>query len=147
MALLYGRAGRLTAENGGFRPGQVEAEIPSIAGNDNGFYLTVRARPGRLSALSVSQRFSMKIHVVWGFLYGRAGRLTSLFGGFRPGQVEGETHIVGLDGSGSTLFAEGGTWSSSETDAKLAQKLGQLQLFIAVSPQECMGQLASSGPT
>ena len=32
-------------------------------------------------------------------------------------------------------------------DAKLAQKLGQLQPFIAVLPQECMGQLASFGPT
>ena len=31
----------------------------------------------------------------------------------------------------------------SEKDAELAQKLGQLQLFMAVSPQECMGQLAS----
>ena len=30
----------------------------------------------------------------------------------------------------------------SEQDAKLAQKLGQLQPFIAVSPQEYMGQLA-----
>jgi hypothetical protein len=35
----------------------------------------------------------------------------------------------------------------SEKDAKLAQKLGQLQPFTAaVFPQECMGQLASSGP-
>jgi hypothetical protein len=38
-------------------------------------------------------------------------------------------------------------WETSEKDARLAQKLGQLQPFIAVSPQECMGQLASSGPT
>ena len=29
----------------------------------------------------------------------------------------------------------------SEKDAKLAQKLGQLQPFIAVYPQESMGQL------
>jgi hypothetical protein len=29
----------------------------------------------------------------------------------------------------------------------LAQMLGQLQPFIAVLPQECMGQLASFGPT
>ena len=36
---------------------------------------------------------------------------------------------------------------TSEKDAKLAQKLGQLQPFIAVFPQECMGQLASFGPT
>ena len=35
----------------------------------------------------------------------------------------------------------------SEKDAKLAQKLGQLQLFIAVFPQESMGQLAFFGPT
>jgi hypothetical protein len=35
----------------------------------------------------------------------------------------------------------------SEKDAKLAQKLDQLQPFIAVFPQECMGQLASFGPT
>jgi hypothetical protein len=32
-------------------------------------------------------------------------------------------------------------------DAKLAQKLGQLQPFTVVSPQEGMGQLASFGPT
>jgi hypothetical protein len=30
--------------------------------------------------------------------------------------------------------------------AELAQKLGQLQPFIAVFTQECMGQLASFGP-
>ena len=35
----------------------------------------------------------------------------------------------------------------SEKDAKLAQKLGQLQPFIAVFPQECVGQLAHFGPT
>jgi hypothetical protein len=35
----------------------------------------------------------------------------------------------------------------SEKDTKLAQKLGQLQPFIAVFPQKCMGQLASFGPT
>jgi hypothetical protein len=29
--------------------------------------------------------------------------------------------------------------STSEKDARLAQKLGQLQPFIAVFPQECMG--------
>jgi hypothetical protein len=34
----------------------------------------------------------------------------------------------------------------SEKDAKLAQKLGQLQPPIAVLPEECMGQLASFGP-
>ena len=36
---------------------------------------------------------------------------------------------------------------TSEKDANLAQKLGQLQHFIVVFPQECMGQLGSFGPT
>jgi hypothetical protein len=36
--------------------------------------------------------------------------------------------------------------NQSEKGTKLAQKLGQLQPFIAVSPQECMGQLAYFGP-
>jgi hypothetical protein len=44
----------------------------------------------------------------------------------------------------STLLHWGGP---SENDAELAQKLGQLQPFLAVFPQECMGQLASFGPT
>jgi hypothetical protein len=34
----------------------------------------------------------------------------------------------------------------SEKDAKLAQKLGQLQPFIAVFPQAFAGQLAFFGP-
>ena len=33
----------------------------------------------------------------------------------------------------------------SEKDAVSAQKLGQLQPFLAVFPQECVGQLASVG--
>jgi hypothetical protein len=36
---------------------------------------------------------------------------------------------------------------TSEKDVKLTQKLGQLQPFLAMFPQECMGQLASFGPT
>jgi hypothetical protein len=35
----------------------------------------------------------------------------------------------------------------SEKDAKLAQKLGQLQPYLSVFPQECMGQLVFFGPT
>ena len=35
----------------------------------------------------------------------------------------------------------------SENDTKLVQKLGQLQPFLTVFPQECLGQLASFGPT
>jgi hypothetical protein len=33
-----------------------------------------------------------------------------------------------------------------EKDIELAQKLGELQPFIAVFPQECMGQLAFFAP-
>jgi hypothetical protein len=40
-----------------------------------------------------------------------------------------------------------GGGATGEKDAKLAQKLGQLQPFAAVFPQECTGQLASFGPT
>jgi hypothetical protein len=43
-----------------------------------------------------------------------------------------------------------GDWSActpSEKDAELAQKLGQHQPFVAVFPQEYMGQLAYFGPT
>ena len=43
--------------------------------------------------------------------------------------------------------AAGMPCTSSEKDAKLAQKLGQLQPSVAVFPQECAGQLASFGPT
>ena len=35
----------------------------------------------------------------------------------------------------------------SEKDAALSQKLSRPQPFIAAFPQECMGQLASFGPT
>jgi hypothetical protein len=38
------------------------------------------------------------------------------------------------------------TLHPSAKDAKLAQKSGQLQPFLAVLPQECMDQLASFGP-
>jgi hypothetical protein len=37
-------------------------------------------------------------------------------------------------------------WPRGEKDTKPAQKLGQLQPLIAVSPRECMGRLASFGP-
>ena len=35
--------------------------------------MNVRARPGRLSGLSVPWRFPMKIHFVWGFCMGAQG--------------------------------------------------------------------------
>ena len=39
-----------------------------------------------------------------------------------------------------------GAGGPSEKDAKLAQKLGQPQAFMAVFLLECMGQLAYFGP-
>jgi hypothetical protein len=45
------------------------------------------------------------------------------------------------------LHAAGRRDGQSEKDTKLAQKLGQLQSFIAVFAQECMGQLAPFEPT
>ena len=43
--------------------------------------------------------------------------------------------------------ARGGGGRAGEKAAELAQKLGQLQPFIDVFPQECTGQLAFFGPT
>ena len=48
---------------------------------------------------------------------------------------------------GSQAGPRAGQQRSGEKDAELAQKLGQLQHFIAVFPQECMGQLAYFGVT
>ena len=53
----------------------------------------------------------------------------------------------GSDGLLHILHTTGPDEYASEKDAKLAQTLGQLQPFIAVFPQECVGQLASFGPT
>jgi hypothetical protein len=79
MAFLYGRAGRLAAKNGGFRPGQSD-EAPRR--EPHGLCTHGTGPPERLSAISIS-------YVNWfcmGLLYGRAGRLTVENGGFRPGQ-------------------------------------------------------------
>jgi hypothetical protein len=39
------------------------------------------------------------------------------------------------------------TLEKTEKDTELAQNLGRLQPFLAVLPQECIGQLASFGPS
>jgi hypothetical protein len=54
--------------------------------------------------------------------------------------------VLGRPRDRTRAVPKGGVPAPSETD-KLAQKLGQLQLFIDVLSQECMGQLASFGPT
>ena len=64
-------------------------------------------------------------------------------GGARRGG--GADGAVGV-GAGGALPGAAAAAGEGEKDAKLAQKLGQLQPFTAVFPQECMGQLASFGP-
>ena len=61
----------------------------------------------------------------------------------------GCTESRGRDDGGTAVPAghERLLGDQSEKDAELAQKLGQLQPFMAAFPQECMGQLASFGPT
>ena len=59
----------------------------------------------------------------------------------------GRGRAAGLRAGGLRQAFDDGAGAASESDAKLAQKLGQLQPFLAVFPQECMGQLASFGPT
>jgi hypothetical protein len=49
--------------------------------------------------------------------------------------------------SGTAARVMGAVLAPSEKGAKLAQKLGQLQTLLAGFPQECMGQLATFGPT
>jgi hypothetical protein len=55
MALLYGRAGRLTAINGGFRPRAVieKAHLASMEEQDSTSVASVRTLLGRLRALSI----------------------------------------------------------------------------------------------
>ena len=50
-------------------------------------------------------------------------------------------------GAGATARRQAQAAAKSEKDAKLAQKLGQLQPFIAVFLQECTGYLAYFGST
>jgi hypothetical protein len=66
--------------------------------------------------------------------------LATEFGGGRF--VDCDVSSAGLQ----PVFIDQGA-DPSERDATLAQKLGQLQPFLAVFPQECMGQLAYFGPT
>jgi hypothetical protein len=71
---------------------------------------------------------------------GKRPRATSAATKYRKGLQVG-------DAEAQTAASEQVVLSTSEKDAKLAQKLGQLQPFIAVFSQECTSQLAASGPT
>jgi hypothetical protein len=70
MGRLYGRAGRLTAQKWRF-PARAVTASTSISPSLSSTY--ARARPGRLSALSVPQLFPMKLQFVWGFCMGAQG--------------------------------------------------------------------------
>jgi hypothetical protein len=81
-----------------------------------------------------------------GLLYGRAGRLTAETGGFWP--APGSRPLpASLPDRLRGLGRECAHPRPSEKDTKFAQKLGQLQPFMAVFLLECTGQLASFGPT
>jgi hypothetical protein len=74
-------------------------------------------------------------------------------GGLTPSSGPGRHRHPGND-TRHDEYKIGGGWGetcdtacASEKATKLAHKLGQLQPFTAVFPHECMGQLASSGPT
>ena len=68
MGLLYGRAGRLTAQNGGFRRGQFLAGIteatPEAAGGDARASGAALARRRRLAQLTPSVRPFLKVCLV-----------------------------------------------------------------------------------
>ena len=99
-----------------------------------------RARLGRLSALRV---FHSKSVLYGAFVWAR--RALNIQKRLFP--------IRAVRGRLPPRFDRGGREPPprvdrpSEKDAELAQKLGQLQPFIAVLPRECMGQPAYFGPT
>ena len=70
-------------------------------------------------------------------------------GGARGGRGAAGGAAGGVQGGaqGGGGGREAGVSGASEKDAKLAQKLGQPQPFMAVFSLECTGQLASFGPT
>jgi hypothetical protein len=88
--------------NAGNRPGIKTGALPDPP--------AVRARPGRLGGLSVPWRFPSKNMFCMAVLYGRAGRLTTLFGGSRPGQWSTNAHRISTWGINT---AEGSTADSA----------------------------------
>jgi hypothetical protein len=94
---------------------------------------TVRARRRRLSALSV---FLCKLGFYGAFAWARRA-LNSQKWRFSARAAGGEVPAL----------LRRPVLRPGERDAKLAQELGHLQPFIAVFPRECVGQLASFGPT
>jgi hypothetical protein len=68
--------------------------------------------------------------------------MTLVGGGRHAAAAVGPLHVARMRAARAGRDVPAG-----EKDTKWAQKLGQLQPFIAVFPQECMGQLASSGQT
>jgi hypothetical protein len=140
---------------------------------------TVRARPGRSSAVSISHSKSV---LYSNFVRVRRalnrqkrrfpsraapeGALSSLDPGLLAQGGQGGRPSWPHDSIGfppvfllnlhAIFLVEGtyrrpprliGSYHPSEKNAKLAQKLSQPQPVVAAFPQECMGQLASSGPT
>ena len=91
---------------------------------------------------------STELWAMWATL---RARLTHCFRGDDRSVSPGpEVALLVDDISAAHLTLSGGPGSRApdgQVMTKLAQKLGQLQPFIAAFSQECMGQLASSEPT
>ena len=160
MAFLYGRAGRLTAKNGVFRPGQYytlnQSATPrgSTACVDDANGVQDQCGMDMLDGWPWQTKWTGKVRADSEMLVllvltccscccssACCRRLTRLLlgAGRLGGQLDpAPAHPLHVVAAGD---------AASEKDAKLAQKLGQLQPFIAVFPHACMGQLASVGPT
>ena len=85
MALLYGRAGRLTTKNGDSWPRQSSRSRSAICASC-AKDLLLKIRPGPPWGGYAPLAFPIENQFCVAFLYGRAGRLTPQNGGFRPGQ-------------------------------------------------------------
>ena len=101
-----------------------------------------RNRSGRRVLLSVGFSYQLGSAASWAQLSVAAGS-RSWESGLIARAAAGADGAARGDGGGGGAGAAG----AGEKDAKLALKLGQLQPFITVFPQERMGQLASCGPT
>ena len=105
---------------------------------DLGPTLTVSTRDSQPKCVGQLVNFGSTLWIVpFGLA---AGRLAAQSGGFQRLVPPPVRFAVKVRGSAGTLWA-----GASEKDAELAQKLGQLQPFLAAVPPGCMGQLASFG--
>ena len=145
---ILGEAGQLRPPRGHDQEALVRG-LREAGGPDHAGRGSLPARP--MCAEVTGPRFGSLSGKRQSFVRGRSGKLQAhpiprpLFSRVphaTPVQYYGR---VGWYGRG--LTPGGCADHASEKDAELAQKLGQLLPFLTVFLQECMGQLASFGPT